>query len=452
MRALAILAGLALSLLLSVVNPTPATAGKAIFRRHVVKRGDTLHELAQRYGCTVEVLRRANQLGDVLPLGKILQVPACGQVTHEARLDPRSRRGAEPRASMTSKPLATTSPEQKPARQRAAAPRQAEELRRRDERRRVVPPGRSVQALTKQPRHDDQKRHTVSEGPVLLPQQLEAELAEPTQVPAVSVDPPDDLPVLAIQPAVAAPAPKASEARDANDASDASDLPEVPDHARPDVVLNARSLEALTPSVTAPSGQSLGLPWRGRLQQPSRLQTGEGYVLRRQHRTWGTETTVAHVRDALAAFRQQVPSAHELAIGDLSAESGGPISDHRSHQSGRDIDVGLVFVDKPPGYPESFVVATESNLDAAATWALITAFAKTAKADGGVSLILLDFEVQGIVYDWALKQGVDETVLHRVFQYPHGKRAAKGLVRHAPNHADHLHVRFACGAADVGCL
>ncbi len=174
-------------------------------------------------------------------------------------------------------------------------------------------------------------------------------------------------------------------------------------------------------------------------------------MLRRPHRTYGTRTTVAHVESALAELRHKFPRLHTLAVGDLSAASGGRISEHRSHQSGRDIDLGLCFHERPRGYPEHFVVATEKTLNAAATWALISALADTSELDGGLSMIFLDFNVQGMIYRWALAEGIDQARLDRVFQYPHGRGSGLGIVRHAPNHADHLHARFRCASDETGC-
>lgn len=207
-----------------------------------------------------------------------------------------------------------------------------------------------------------------------------------------------------------------------------------------------------TPTAAPPiAGQSIGLPWRGRLQSAARLGYGEGYVLRRPHRTYGTRTTVAHVESALAELRHKFPRLHTLAVGDLSAANGGRISEHRSHQSGRDIDLGLCFHERPRGYPEHFVVATEKTLNAAATWALISALADTSELDGGLSMIFLDFNVQGMIYRWALAEGIDQERLDRIFQYPHGRGSGLGVVRHAPNHADHLHARFRCASDETGC-
>lgn len=197
--------------------------------------------------------------------------------------------------------------------------------------------------------------------------------------------------------------------------------------------------------------RSIGAPWAGRLAAPARLPRGEGYVIRRPWRSYGTRTTVDHVREAVTNTLEAYPKVHVLAIGDISAETGGQITEHRSHQSGRDIDIGLFYRKKPAGYPANFVRATEDNLDPAATWKLIWELAKTSTDDGGTQVIFLDYNVQGIVYRWAKEHDVSEKRLDRVFQYPHGKDSANGVVRHIPLHDNHIHVRFKCRDRDTSC-
>ena len=197
--------------------------------------------------------------------------------------------------------------------------------------------------------------------------------------------------------------------------------------------------------------RSIGAPWSGRLQAPARLRGGDGYVIRRPLRAFGTRTTVELVKDAVNNTLEAFPKVHVLAIGDLSAESGGFISEHNSHQSGRDVDLGLFYKKKPAGYPKSFVRATKDNLDPAATWKLIWELSKTSTQDGGAQIIFLDYNVQGIVYRWAKEHDVSEKRLARVFQYPNGRSSASGIVRHYPNHDNHLHVRFKCRDRDTSC-
>jgi hypothetical protein len=198
-------------------------------------------------------------------------------------------------------------------------------------------------------------------------------------------------------------------------------------------------------------GQSVGAPWAGRLQHATALPPGEGYFLRRPERAFGTQTTVELTLRAIGETLDAFPDEHVLAIGDISAKSGGTITEHHSHQSGRDIDVGLFYLEQPAGYPGSFIHADDDNLDCAATFKLLESFLATADEDGGVQMVFLDFDVQGILYRWALDSGVSEQHLARIFQYPHGRGAPEGIVRHEPNHDNHMHVRFKCPSEDTGC-
>ncbi len=198
------------------------------------------------------------------------------------------------------------------------------------------------------------------------------------------------------------------------------------------------------------AGQSVGAPWAGRLQEPAQLPGAERYYIRRPYRAFGTRSTVELVQRALGEVLDAFPDVHVLAVGDLSAEKGGWITDHHSHQSGRDIDLGLFYTEKPQSYPGSFVEATDDNIDAAATFALLEAFAQTTSEDGGVQVMFLGFKVQAMLYNWALDHGVDQDRLDRMFQLPHGRGGA-GLIRHEPNHDNHIHIRFKCPSDDTAC-
>jgi murein endopeptidase len=198
------------------------------------------------------------------------------------------------------------------------------------------------------------------------------------------------------------------------------------------------------------AGQSIGAPWAGRLRGGVRLPAGDGYLVRRPNRAWGASHVVGHIERAIAAARDRYPDAKTLAIGDLSERDGGEISDHRSHQSGRDVDIGFFFKRQPDGYPESFAAAND-DLDLPATWALLQALVRTADEPAGVSAIFVDHDVQRRLYKWALDHDVPRGYLDRIFQYPHGRGADVGLIRHQPNHHDHFHVRFQCPPDDGLC-
>jgi N-acetylmuramoyl-L-alanine amidase len=61
-------------------NPPPGTlVAKASPRQHVIRRGDTLSHIAQRYGVTMASLRQHNKLrDDNLLVGSVLSIPANG--------------------------------------------------------------------------------------------------------------------------------------------------------------------------------------------------------------------------------------------------------------------------------------------------------------------------------------------------------------------------------------
>ena len=198
-------------------------------------------------------------------------------------------------------------------------------------------------------------------------------------------------------------------------------------------------------------GQSVGAPWSGILRDAAELPDGDGYVIRRPWRRFGTRTTVDFIERVVSDVRDQFPDEHILAIGDISAEHGGQITEHHSHQSGRDVDIGLFYKQKPAAYPQSFVPATAENLDCAATYALVAGFASTANEPGGAQVIFLDYDVQRMLYEWAKEHDVDEDTLDKTFQYPHGRGSSNGIVHHEPNHDNHIHVRFKCPRADSAC-
>ncbi len=199
------------------------------------------------------------------------------------------------------------------------------------------------------------------------------------------------------------------------------------------------------------TGQSRGRPGHGWLHKPTRLPRSGHYYRRRLERTWAAAHVIDHTLNAIHEARQSFPRAHRLAIGDLSDQDGGPLSGHASHQSGRDIDVGFYYRRVPAEYPKEFVVASKDSLDAPATWALLEGFVRSAGKPGGAEKVFLDYEVQGWLYAAARKDGWSKTKLEGVFQYPDGRYAKHGIVRHEPNHKDHMHVRFACVPDDLGC-
>ncbi|HTM20430.1 MAG TPA: penicillin-insensitive murein endopeptidase, partial [Kofleriaceae bacterium] len=147
---------------------------------------------------------------------------------------------------------------------------------------------------------------------------------------------------------------------------------------------------------------------------------------------------VRNVKRVVEAVQHRYPYVHRLAIGDLSDRNGGHLAPHRSHQSGRDVDIGFYFKRRPAGYPESFVVGTARNLDLAANFYMFERFCDA----GSVQEIFLVTELQKLFYDWGKRHGASRATLDHMFQYPSPPGSAHGCIHHEHGHDDHIHVRF----------
>jgi len=104
---------------------------------------------------------------------------------------------------------------------------------------------------------------------------------------------------------------------------------------------------------------------------------------------------------------------------------------HRSHQNGRDVDVGMYL--RGNRGADTFVPMNEENLDVPKTWCLIEGLIRSQR----VQYIFLDRRIQRLLYDYAAARGADSAFLERVFG---GSRRA--IINHVANHYDHIHVRF----------
>lgn len=205
-------------------------------------------------------------------------------------------------------------------------------------------------------------------------------------------------------------------------------------------------------AVATRSPASIGAPWFGGLGDGAvRLPAGPGYTIRRPERAWGTPAAVRHTREVLARMYVEFPRAHVLAVGDISQRTGTKITLHRSHQSGRDVDLGFYYRAKPPNYPQEFVDANADNLDRPRTWALLMALLALRDAPGGVQVVFVDYQVQRWLFEYGEAIGMPVAWLYETFQYPRGQGAPGAIVRHIPNHLDHFHVRFQCEPADDFC-
>lgn len=188
--------------------------------------------------------------------------------------------------------------------------------------------------------------------------------------------------------------------------------------------------------------RSLGQVTGGSLHSPCRIAaSGPGYVSTNKN-GFATDETVALLQWASAQMAAQFPGSPPLVIGALSKVDGGYYPPHKSHQSGRDADIGYPRTERAT--PKQFLLTTSGNLDAERLWTVLEALLATGK----LGFVFMDYDLQAALYQGLVDVGYTEAQLGPVFQYPAGPTVPRGLVRHAAGHADHFHVRFRCPDSD----
>jgi LysM repeat protein len=194
------------------------------------------------------------------------------------------------------------------------------------------------------------------------------------------------------------------------------------------------------------ASEAVGPTNRGRLENPARLQPHRGYVIRTPARAYGTEETIRWVVDAFDAVDAKFKHTKVVRIHDISDKNGGHLRDHKSHQNGRDVDIS--YYQKQCGANGcKFQDFRSSDLDVARQWALLEHWLR----NGQAAMIFVDYRLQAKLYKYAKRRGVPKAKLEEWIQYPRGKYEPDGIIRHFPNHEDHLHVRFVCPYSDLKC-
>jgi murein endopeptidase len=198
-------------------------------------------------------------------------------------------------------------------------------------------------------------------------------------------------------------------------------------------------------SRAASTSVSIGSPARGRLLDGRALPQGPGYVIRDRERAFGTDEAIDALAASLAFAARRHPGAPAIAVHDLSLRRGGPMTDHRSHQSGRDAD--LAYPRKHCLGACEFERISPDQLDAQRAFTLLHHLLE----QGELEAVFIDYRLQRPLYEAARAQGATAEQLARWFQYPHGRGSAEGVIRHFPKHADHMHLRFRCHTSDAQC-
>jgi penicillin-insensitive murein endopeptidase len=139
-----------------------------------------------------------------------------------------------------------------------------------------------------------------------------------------------------------------------------------------------------------------------------------------------------------------------LLVGDLSAKGGGPISGHKSHQSGRDADVAFYVTDLGGKHiPSTDYVAFDGDgrakdgrpllFDDERNWFLVESWARDRRA--GLSHIFVS---------WPLRERLLKFARERP-RFAKYLMEATALLKQPENgeaHDDHFHVRITCPAEE----
>jgi penicillin-insensitive murein endopeptidase len=206
---------------------------------------------------------------------------------------------------------------------------------------------------------------------------------------------------------------------------------------------------------------SVGKPSRGYLVEGVRLpDRGEGFVTRdvwraRENR-YGTDELIDLITAVARRMRTQVRDV-KLVVADLSGKGGGErIAFHRSHQTGRDVDL-LYYMRDASGQPfepdamhvfNRYARAADGSgiaIDVPRTWALVKELITAPEA--AVQWIFMYEPIAQRLIEHAEKIGEPPALIARA-------RKACRQPGDSARHDDHMHVRVYCSAADraYGCV
>ena len=213
----------------------------------------------------------------------------------------------------------------------------------------------------------------------------------------------------------------------------------------PPQVLSGSGLAHKLAQIRVPSGGiSIGKPSRGRLIRGVALpERPDLYVRRKPDESYGSTHAISQLMAAIVRFRHETGFLRSIVIGGISRARGGRFRPHKSHQSGRDMDIRMPLTAAAEGKRH----VTANDIDWKATWQLMQAFI----ANGQVEYIFLDYSLQRRIYKIAREQGVSKEQLEKWLQWP-VRKPKHQVIRHVEGHKVHFHVRVRCADHEKHCV
>ncbi len=204
-------------------------------------------------------------------------------------------------------------------------------------------------------------------------------------------------------------------------------------------------------SKTVVRAKSVGSPNEGRLEGGRKLEPSKELRVVGGHR-WGVPSLVGMLERSSARVAKRF-SGSVLTVGDLSRKGGGDVDGHRSHESGRDADVGFYLrKGKKPWVAQRFAAIDEEGkavglpavtFDDARNWALVEAW--LTDRDANVLQIFVAQHIKTRLLAQARRAGASPEVQNR---------AALTLIQPTRGlpHDNHFHVRIACPRSSGDCI
>jgi len=176
---------------------------------------------------------------------------------------------------------------------------------------------------------------------------------------------------------------------------------------------------------------SVGFANTGRLINGVFLGKDDAWELVAPDMAYGTAETVDYLKTITHMVKQQFPMTAPLRINHIGKKEGGYLRPHKSHQNGRDVDIGLIYKNNQnPGAGRR--VNRIPHMDMGPNWA----FVRATMTLSDVQMLLVDKKIQVALYDYAVAIGEDKAWLDTLFF------SAGAPIQHARGHRDHFHVRF----------
>ncbi len=200
--------------------------------------------------------------------------------------------------------------------------------------------------------------------------------------------------------------------------------------------------------------RSLGLAWQGKLERAVLLAQGPHirYVTEyaKTGHFHGTWQLVQLLERAAHSVARRVPGSR-LSVGEISAEKGGNLPGHASHENGRDVDLGFYMLDGSGRPHDAFAFAPFDaqglgikpnvglRFDVRRNWELVSRL--VADGEARVQYIFVSTGIRQLLLDEGKRVRAPQVILDR---------AVRVMVKPGNKHPhnNHFHVRIYCAPQD----